>query len=177
MKIIKLSQKQRKIIYTILLLIIFLSYFDAVMDMTLFKYVPITQIFSADRYRVNSLNLIPFADWNVDRGGMFRDILLNVLLFFPFGFLIQMRLRKSKIRWVSILIPFVCSVVIEVLQYVLQLGVSDVTDIISNTFGAFLGACAYRLFHIIFKRNQAKANKVLLVLLLLIAFINFCLSL
>ena len=88
-----------------------------------------------------------------------------------------MRLRKSKIRWVSILIPFVCSVVIEVLQYVLQLGVSDVTDIISNTFGAFLGACAYRLFHIIFKRNQAKANKVLLVLLLLIAFINFCLSL
>lgn len=83
---IKLSQKQRKIIYTILLLIIFLSYFDAVMDMTLFKCVPITQIFSADRYRVNSLNLIPFADWNVDRGGMFRDILLNVLLFFSVWF-------------------------------------------------------------------------------------------
>ena len=83
---IKLSQKQRKIIYTILLLIIFLSYFDAVMDMTLFKYVPITQIFSADRYRVNSLNLIPFADWHVDRGGTFRDILLNVLLFFSVWF-------------------------------------------------------------------------------------------
>ncbi len=174
---IKLSQKQRKIIYTILLLLIFLSYFDAVMDMTLFKYVPITQVFSAERYRVNSLNLIPFADWNVDRGGMFRDILLNVLLFFPFGFLIQMWFRKSKISWVSILIPFVCSIVIEVLQYVLQLGVSDVTDIISNTFGAFSGAAAYLLFNLIFKRNKEKANKVLLVFLLLIAFINFCLSL
>lgn len=177
MKKIKFSQKQRKMIYVVLLLLIFLSYFDAVMDMTLFKYVPITQAFSAERYRVNSLNLIPFADWNVDRGGMFRDILLNVLLFFPFGFLIQMWFRKSRLCWVSILIPFVCSVVIEVLQYVLQLGVSDVTDIISNTFGAFLGAAAYLLFNLIFKRNKEKANKVLLVFLLLIAFINFCLSL
>ena len=74
MKRIELSQKQQKIVYTILLLFVFLSYFDAVLDVTLFKYVPITQIFSADSYRVDSLNLIPFADWDVYRGGMIRDV-------------------------------------------------------------------------------------------------------
>ena len=145
--------------------------------MTLFKYVPITQIFSADRYRVDSLNLIPFADWNVDRSGMVRDILLNVILFFPFGFLIQMWFQKNRFNWCSVLIPLACSLLIEVLQYAYQLGVSDVTDLISNTIGAACGAAVYLLFNTIFKRHKTKFNKVLLVLLLLIALVNFCLSL
>ena len=177
MKRIELSQKQQKIVYTILLLYVFLSYFDAVLDVTLFKYVPITQIFSADRYRVDSLNLIPFADWNVDRSGMVRDVFLNGILFFPFGFLIQMGLQKNRLCWLSVLIPLTCSLLIEVLQYVYQLGVSDITDLISNTIGALCGATVYLLFNATFKQHKTKFNKVLLVLLLLIALFNFCLSL
>ncbi len=177
MKRIKLSQKQQKIIFALLLLLVFLSYFDTVLDVTLFKYVPLSQISSADRYRVDSLNLIPFADWNVDRSGMIRDVLLNVILFFPFGFLIQMGLQKNRLFWLSVLIPLTCSLLIEVLQYVYQLGVSDITDLISNIIGAACGAAVYLLFNTIFKQHKTKFNKVLLVLLLLIALFNFCLSL
>lgn len=177
MKRIELSQKQQKIVYTILLLFVFLSYFDAVLDVTLFKYVPITQIFSADRYRVDSLNLIPFADWDVDRSGMIRDVLLNVILFFPFGFLIQMGFQKNRLCWLSVLIPLTCSLLIEVLQYVYQLGISDITDLISNIIGATIGAAVYLLLNMIFKHHRNKFNKVLLALLFLFALFNFCLSL
>lgn len=172
----RLSEKQKKIIFTIIFVLSFLSYIDLVFDVTLFKYVPLSDIFLQERFHSRAINYIPFSDWYVDRSGMFRDIFLNVVLFFPFGFLLQMMCKKNKICTYPIAIPFIVSVAIEVLQYVFSLGITDITDIISDTVGAALGSFAYLLFYTVFRKNE-KAHRILLCIIGIIAVINFALSL
>lgn len=171
-----LSEKQKIIIFTVIFILSFLSYIDLVFDITLFKYVPLSDIFLQDRFHSRAINYIPFSDWYVDRSGMFRDIILNTVLFFPFGFLLQMLCKKNKMCIYPIVIPFIVSVAIETLQYVFSLGVTDITDIISDTFGAILGCLSYLLFCIIFRKKE-KANRTLLCVIGIIAVINFALSL
>lgn len=114
--------KAEKIIFTIIFVLSFLSYIDLVFDVTLFKYVPLSDIFLQERFHSRAINYIPFSDWYVDRSGMFRDIFLNVVLFFPFGFLLQMMCKKNKICTYPIAIPFIVSVAIEVLSMYFPLG-------------------------------------------------------
>ena len=63
---------------------------------------------------------------------MFRDIILNTILFFPFGFLLQMISKRNKICIYSFVIPLTVSFFIEVMQYVFYLGVTDITDVIDR---------------------------------------------
>ena len=118
-----LSEKHKKIIFLLIFIFSFIAYIDLVFDITLFKYVPLSEIFLQDRFRKQAINYIPFSDWYVDRSGMYRDIILNAVLFFPFGFLIQMMYKRNKICIYSIVIPFTVSILIELLQYVFALGV------------------------------------------------------
>lgn len=172
-----LSEKQKNIVFLLIFIFSFLSYIDLVFDVTLFKYVPLSDVFLQDRYHSQAINSIPFSDWHVDRSGMIRDVILNTILFFPFGFLLQMICKRNKICIYPIVIPLFVSVAIEVLQYIFSLGITDITDVISNTLGAILGSLSYLLFNTIFKEKKEKSNKILLLIIGIIAIINFSLSL
>ena len=172
-----LSEKRKNIIFIMMFVLSFFSYIDLVFDVTLFKYVPLSDIFLQDRFRSQAINYIPFSDWYVDRSGMFRDIILNTILFFPFGFLLQMISKRNKICIYSFVIPLTVSFFIEVMQYVFYLGVTDITDVISDTLGAVLGCLSYMLFNTFFWKKKEKANKILLCIIGIIAVINFSLSL
>lgn len=130
----------------------------AVISITLFKYCSITELFSPDRYYTRAVNLNPL-NFGI------RNCVLNIGLFFPVGFLIQMVSRKSRLSVYPVVISFAVSVVIEILQYVFSLGATDVSDVICNTLGGLIGALLYLLFNIVFKRNRVKANEVLLIVL------------
>lgn len=117
----------------------------------LFKYVLPTELFSGERYFARSLNLIPFHD--LMEGNYNKlDIWGNILLFFPLGIYLKIWMRK---KWYCLLLPaFAASVAFETLQYVFAIGASDITDVIYNTFGCFIGIGSYNLLKCMMKKEE-----------------------
>lgn len=126
----------------------------------LFKYVMPWQLLDEARYFSRSLNLIPFGDV---AAGKFTslDIYGNVLIFVPMGIYFSMLFKHSKIYQNVIKIVLV-SAGLEILQYVLAIGASDVTDIITNTMGGILGIGIYYGIRLIAKTEE-RTNKFILV--------------
>lgn len=73
-----------------------------------------------------------------------RNIILNILLFFPFGYLLP-RLFPRLRWWQVILLGLAFSLCIELLQLITRLGYADVDDLINNTLGAAIGFLCYKL--------------------------------
>ncbi len=87
------------------------------------------------RYGYASINLIPFAGTAVYDGVLdFPEILFNIVSFIPFGIYMEMLFRKAS--WVTNLcLIMLVSLCFEVLQYLLLLGVADITDLLANGLG------------------------------------------
>lgn len=89
----------------------------------------------------------------------FWQIILNIFLFIPFGFLLTTNLylyKKQSIYsiWKSILITgFSFSLLIELLQYITSRGYTEVDDTINNTLGALIG---YYIYKILLERYKKK---------------------
>lgn len=171
----KKNSKTIKIILKLIFIFCFISYLCTVLQVSLFKNVKINEIFSPDRFYIRDINLIPFSAWNINRLDMKRDIILNLILYFPFGFLLQMINKRNRLNYLTILLPFLLSITLEALQYFFSLGVTDIMDVLSNTIGALIGALCYLLFNIIFKKKKEKANFILLIIIFVIALINILL--
>lgn len=98
-----------------------------------------TSAYACNAAMRNSKNLL-----NAAQATPIEDLLLNIILFVPFGFLLPFLWPKLN-SWKTTLIGLLFSVCIEITQYIFQLGCCDIDDIINNTFGTFLGYILYRL--------------------------------
>ncbi len=108
-----------------------------------------------------TINLIPFFEEIVQsRNGLSMDAILNVLAFIPMG--IYLRMWGCKWHW-TILSGFFTSLVFEVTQFSLAIGVADVTDLITNTAGTALGLLLYLLLAGLF-RDHARLYKVIKII-------------
>ena len=88
-----------------------------------------------------SVNLIPFGASVVIDGAIdFREIFNNVWIFLPFGLYLGM-LKPAWSFGRKLLAVVALSVTYEVLQYVLAIGASDITDVITNTLRGPLACC------------------------------------
>ncbi len=88
------------------------------------------------------LNLIPFYYAPNDLGNPFIEATLNVLVFIPLGAYAGMVGEKS---YRAILGGFLLSLCFESIQFGLAIGVTDVTDLITNTSGTAIGVGLYAL--------------------------------
>jgi glycopeptide antibiotics resistance protein len=88
-----------------------------------------------------TLNLIPFADVSRDH---LREMIYNFVVFVPFGLLLSVNLKRANF-WRRLALVFIFSLALEIIQFVFAIGVTDVTDVIMNTFGGFLGLILYDL--------------------------------
>ena len=71
----------------------------------------------------------------------FLEVMFNFIIFAPLGFL----LRKLDVRILRVIIVgFLFSLMFEVTQYIMCIGISDITDLITNTLGATWGAGVYK---------------------------------
>ena len=139
-------------IFTILFLFTCVVYSMLVIKICLFKYFSSPAgLFAPERYWGRSVNLIPFGGHQYQYT-LKKDVLLNVILYIPFGFLLAMANRKMCLHRGLFVIPLLTSVLMEVLQFILAVGATDITDVISNWTGAIVGIYLYRLFAILFKR-------------------------
>ncbi|MBR2082558.1 MAG: VanZ family protein [Elusimicrobiaceae bacterium] len=75
-----------------------------------------------------------------------EDLLLNIILFMPLGFLLPYICSKLSFKK-TLLLGFVLSLVVEISQYLTHWGCCDIDDIINNTLGTAFGYlcfCIYR---------------------------------
>ena len=89
------------------------------------------------------LNFIPFAaSFGMDGEINVREILYNCLFFIPLGLLLGLNFKKIAFKW-KLLSILLLSLAAEVIQYVFAIGASDITDVLTNTLGGFLGLVLY----------------------------------
>jgi len=98
------------------------------------------------------INLIPF------RGNTGWEMQFNILLFVPFGFLLSSTMRNKLPRQIFVVVS--TSVLMEIAQYILAVGLSDITDILLNTLGGVIGIGAYCLLAKLFGKHSRIAVMV-----------------
>jgi glycopeptide antibiotics resistance protein len=81
----------------------------------------------------------------------------NLLLFAPLGFFLHGFFRRKV--WLSIAVPALFSLVMELVQWRFRWGHCDVDDMILNTIGAALGVFAVRVFGLIRGRVSGGEEK------------------
>lgn len=91
------------------------------------------------------MNLVPFIDVSLRRGDFFRQVVLNVIMTLPFGFLFPLTWDKRAKFGMTVFFCFLMSLGIELLQPFFDRS-SDITDLITNVIGGVLGYGLYVIF-------------------------------
>ncbi len=135
---------------------------------------------SFSTYGYSGLNLHLFSSYreayhNIDviwyKNILFRNIILNICLFVPLGFLLPFYSRKLRKLWSTVLVGFVVTGLIECTQYLISIGTFEIDDIFNNTLGTLLGYSFFQIFYQIKNKIFRKTT-----LLYLIPFFTVILS-
>ncbi|WP_335436989.1 VanZ family protein [Neobacillus niacini] len=141
----------------IVIKILFIIYLLLLIKVLLFKY-PFSVIvnrFSLDyswEIILNNSNFIPFKTINLflfeanDVHNSVKNLLGNIIVFVPFGFLLPMVFSRLTKFLSVIFLSFAISLLFEVTQLLFRLGSFDVDDLILNTAGSGIGFLLFRLF-------------------------------
>ncbi len=135
---------------------LFIIYLLALIWIVLFKLQ-----FSIDHIdRVRIINLIPL------NGNASSEVYNNIRIFVPFGIFICM--LKSKWSFMTKLFSIISlTLAFEIIQYVLAIGRSDITDVFANTLGGIIGIGIYGL---LFKILKQRTNKLINLFALVLTF-------
>jgi len=119
--------------------ILFAAYLAAMTWIIVFKM----EFFIENLAGIRSINLIPFNGSAIVNGAIdVSEIINNALIFIPLGIYAGLLLRDGGFREKLLLIAGV-SLSYEALQYILAIGRSDITDLISNCLGGIVGLLLY----------------------------------
>ena len=119
-----------------------------------------------DLDKIRKVNLIPFY-YKSKVSFHLSEVIQNVLIFVTLGIYLKMLGTNNK---KSILIGFSASLLLETSQYVLSVGVTDITDLITNTLGTIVGVLCYNILKKLFKTKE-KTNKILEILALVVTIL------
>lgn len=141
------------------MLVLFLIYLILLVWIILFKL----QFSIHDLDMVRSVNFIPFYyDKEIGTEFHLKEVFKNLLIFVPMGIYLQMLLPKGRFHGKLAVIAGT-SLLLETAQYVLAIGRSDITDLLTNTSGGLLGLALYCIIARLL-RNRERADKLFLVL-------------
>ena len=130
----------------------------------LFKMSTLSEIPYLDHIR--NINLIPF-HYDDETSSHLSEVLENVMIFIPMGVYLKMlKITDAK----AILFGMTFSLGLEILQFILAVGASDITDIMTNTAGAAIGVGIYAILSLVFRKSE-KLDKVLCILASICTFL------
>jgi D-alanyl-D-alanine carboxypeptidase (penicillin-binding protein 5/6) len=150
---------------------VFALYLLTLIWLVLFKFsLDLSSIFG---HQLRSLNLIPFADFSKKQ---VSEMIYNFIVFIPFGLFLQVNFKEVTFRR-KLAYIFWFSVAAEVIQFIFEIGATDITDVITNTCGGLLGlglynVCKRRMRDEKIDRRIVTTSAVLLVLLIGIIFLH-----
>lgn len=115
--------------------------------------------------------------WNNASLREWRNIILNILLFIPFGFLLPLGVKWFQKFWKIYLAGFFLTLVIETSQLILKRGIFELDDLFHNTLGTMIGYGCFAMLLLIvsFIKREKKYVKRMIVLQLplMIAVFSF----
>lgn len=89
-------------------------------------------------------NAVGFMVLFLDGTNSLDRLILNILLYYPLGYLLPILFPKLKPKHV-ILIGCLCSIATEATQYLLKMGWCETDDVIHNTLGTAIGVWVWHL--------------------------------
>ena len=155
-------RKQKKVSISIgrlLLYAVFIIYLVVVVGATMLRYR--MHSFAGGIGEIYPLFYSYKEAWNHFSAREWRNIILNVMMFVPFGFLLPLVSEKFQAFWKTYLAGFLFTFLIEMTQLLFNLGICELDDFMNNTVGAMIGYGFYRLFMFIVKKWKKQETKAL----------------
>lgn len=115
--------------------------------------------------------------WLQGNAALGREILLNIILFVPLGFLLMNVLhsrKKQRAGFLSVAICLLVTVAIEAVQYFRGLGLCETDDVFNNVLGAVIGVGIYKLMARFCPEGRLLNCKRVLACLCLLAGVAGC---
>jgi glycopeptide antibiotics resistance protein len=130
---------------------IFVFYLLLMLDILLLRGMSPMQLFHSAREPYRVIELIPFnqiygylsGSFDVSPTTVLHNLLGNILIFIPLGIYFALFRKDAKIS-ANMLFVFLTSLSVEIIQFVLGIGASDIDDIILNCLGGFIGIMIYK---------------------------------
>lgn len=102
------------------------------------------------------VNWVPFSAPLIANGNIvWEEMAFNLFFFIPVGVCLPL-LKPQWSVWQIIYFGFLLSLLYEGLQFILAVGMTDITDLMLNTLGAGIGLLLYQLFLKLFKSHTRK---------------------
>jgi glycopeptide antibiotics resistance protein len=95
----------------------------------------------------------------------YKVIVLNILLFVPFGFLPAFLIKRFNSIKIIVLLAFLFSSYIELSQLLFRRGLFELDDLFNNSLGALIGYGIFYSFHGLFTNKIDKITRFILGLL------------
>jgi glycopeptide antibiotics resistance protein len=141
--------------------IVFGLYLICLLWLVLFKTsLDFSSVLSID---IRSLNLTLLT-------GRLSEAIENFIVFVPFGLLLSVNFKKVTF-WQKFICIFIFSLAVETTQYVLAIGISDITDILTNTLGGLFGLATYSAGKRLVDSKKIDCFIVILIGLLIVFFL------
>ena len=84
--------------------------------------------------------------------GFMINIFGNILAFMPFGFFVPLLNKAYRKFYLIAILSIIFSLVVELAQLILRVGVFDVDDILLNSIGGIFGYLSFLIIRFIFKK-------------------------
>lgn len=120
--------------------------------------------------KVRSINLIPFHYENeIGMNFHLKEILENAAIFMPLGIYLCMFRHEWNVKAKFVIILMI-SLLFEIVQYIMAVGRTDVTDLIANTCGGMVGIALYWLVVKVF-HNRKQVNLIITILAAIVTIV------
>ena len=134
-------------------LIVFLAY--------IFVLAAVTLLARGNSYQ---RNIVPLFEsyreaWYQYSMQEWRNLILNIGMFVPFGFLLPMGISKMRKFWKTALCGFLVTLVIEIGQLIGQRGVFECDDILNNTIGGMIGFGLFAICYVVYLLCRKNASE------------------
>ena len=90
---------------------------------------------------------------------VFLNIFGNVLAFMPFGFFLPVIWVRTRHWYITVLLSFAMSLLVETMQLVGKVGSFDVDDLLLNTIGGFAGYIIFVLARGVWERYSGRLQR------------------
>ena len=81
--------------------------------------------------------------YETENAELWLQIIMNIAMYIPIGFAVPGCFARMNKLWKVIVLVLICSIGIEVIQYIFRIGYSEVDDVLNNLFGTLMGYALY----------------------------------
>ena len=160
--LIRKFRKQKKVMIPtgrLLVCAVFIIYLVVVVGATMLRYR--MHSFAGGIGEIYPLFYSYKEAWNHFSTREWRNIILNIMMFVPFGFLLPLVSKRFQAFWKTYLAGFLFTFLIEMIQLLFNLGICELDDFMNNTVGAMIGYGFYRLFVFVVNKWKKQETKAL----------------